>query len=210
MLFVLLMPQDTDAATRRKWVETVLSASPKPVALPSDLAAAFDGGIASYGAALAQRFNQYVFLCEFARAWTERGAQEREELLEDAYRFREFVFSLPRKGASSQVEALLHMVFPDDFEPIVSVDAKQQIADAFAEYAEDSAAPLDQRLASIRAALEEERGPFNFYDDDLAAAWRGVTKGTQHAWLIPGLATRRLRLDRMGRRQSLEGRHVAR
>jgi MoxR-like ATPase len=186
MLFVLLMPQHTDAATRRKGVEVVLSASPEPVGLPSDLAAAFDGGIASYGAALTQRFNQYVFLCEFARAWTERDAQERDELLADVLRFREFVFSLPRKGASSQVEALLHMVFPDDFEPIVSVEAKQQIADAFAEYAEDSAAPLDQRLASIRAALEEERGEFDFYDEDLAAAWRGVKQGATHAWLIRG------------------------
>ena len=188
MLYILLVPQHYDAATRRKQVDTVLAASPEPVELPDDLATAFEGGIASYGAALTRRFDQYVFLCEFVRAWVPSGPEERERLLSDASVFRDFVLQLPRKGASSQVEALLHMVFPDDFEPIVSVDVKGKIARAFADYsAEPSSAPIDQQLASIRAALEEEVGAgFDFYDDELRAVWDGAASTGRRAWIVRG------------------------
>lgn len=187
MFYVLLLPQDTDPRGKQHGVEVVLDASPQPVDLPDELVAALDGGIASYGAALTQRFSQYVFLCEFARAWIGNTEAARRELLTDGYRFRAFVADVPHKGAQSQVEALVHMVFPDVFEPIVSADAKQQIAQAFSEYAADPDATLDRRLGSIRAALEEERGKdFDFYDDDLAAAWRGVDVKGPRAWLIRG------------------------
>lgn len=187
MLYILLVPQHTDAATRRKQVDTVLAASPDPVELPDDLAAGFDGGIASYGAALTRRFEQYVFLCEFARAWVALEANERDRLLADASAFRDFVFQLPRKGASSQVEALLHMVFPDSFEPIVSVEVKEKIARAFADYSPDPSAPIDQQLASIRAALEEEVGAgFDFYDDELRALWDVPVSTGRRAWIVRG------------------------
>ena len=188
VLYVLLLPQHTSSAARRKSVEVILEESPETIEFPEDLAAGLVGGIASYGAALTQRFAQYVFLLEFARAWTRLADEERADLLSDVERFREFVFSLPRKGASSQVEALLHMVFPDRFEPIVSVDVKEQIAKAFSEYAEDTTASTDQRLESIRAALEQELGrDFDFYDEDVVGSWKGVTAHeTRQAWFIRG------------------------
>ena len=75
------------------------------------------------------------------------------------------MITLPRKGASSQVEALLHVVFPDTFEPIVSVPVKQKIAAAFSEFVDDLNAPLDDQLALIRASLAPEHGDdFSFYD----------------------------------------------
>jgi 5-methylcytosine-specific restriction enzyme B len=129
VLYLLLLPQATGGTTKRARVDAVLAGSPVLGAVPDDLASALDSGIASYGAALAQRFPQYVFLLEFARAWKHLRATDRDDQLGDPWRFREFVFTLPRKGASSQVEALLHMTFPGTFEPIVSVDVKQKIVE---------------------------------------------------------------------------------
>jgi hypothetical protein len=178
MFYVLLLPQRYDGASKRQSIEAILRVSPEPVELPSDLVAALDGGIASYGAALTQRFNQYVFLCEFAKAWTDGADREQKlTMLESPWAFRRFVADIPHKGAQSQVEALVHLVFPDAFEPIVSDDHKQKIAKAFAQHVENPDATLDQRLAEIRQALELERQKdFSYYDDDLAHIWRGASE----------------------------------
>lgn len=177
MLYVLLLPQDTAGAGKRELVEEVLRASPEPVTVPDELAGALDRGIASFGAALAHRFRQYVFLCEFARSWVALQSGERGELLGDGLAFQEFLKTVPRQGAQSMVEALLHIVFPDSFEPIVSVESKSKIASAFAEYVDDPAAPLDVRLQAIRAVLTPEFGAdFNFWDEGLAERWQGDQK----------------------------------
>jgi hypothetical protein len=185
MYYVLLVPQHTDGGGRRAAVEAVLNASPAPVAIPTELAD-LQGGIASYGAALTQRFNQYVFLCEFARAWVSREPADREELLNDGFAFQAFLADVPHKGAQSQVEALLHLVFPDVFEPIVSVDMKTKIAAAFTEFVEDPVAPVDRQLQTIRAALTPELGEnFDFWDERLADRWREQeTNALGQAWLF--------------------------
>ena len=185
MYYVLLVPQHTDGGVRRAAVEAVLNASPEPVAIPAELAE-LQGGIASYGAALTQRFNQYVFLCEFARAWVRREVGEREELLNDGFVFQAFLADVPHKGAQSQVEALLHLVFPDVFEPIVSVDMKTRIAAAFPEFAEDPAAPVDRQLQAIRAGLTPELGEdFDFWDERVAHRWQDDSlDAPDQAWLF--------------------------
>ena len=185
MYYVLLVPQLTDGGVRRGAVEAVLNASPEPVAIPTELAD-LQGGIASYGAALTQRFNQYVFLCEFARAWVRREPVDREELLTDGFAFQAFLAGVPHKGAQSQVEALLHLVFPDVFEPIVSVDMKAKIAAAFPEFVEDPGAPVDRQLQAIRAALTPELGEdFDFWDERVADRWRKpTTDAPGQAWLF--------------------------
>jgi hypothetical protein len=190
MLYVLLLPQDTNPDVKRKNVTAVLGASADPVSVPPDLAAAFDDGIASYGAALTQRYSQYVFLLEFGRAWSDLDADQRAERLSDPAAFHDFVFSLPRKGASSQVEALLHVVFPDAYEPIVSVDVKQKIVSAFSEYVGNPAAPIDEQIAEIRHALASEYGEeFGFYDSEVRSRWDVPGAKSSHvgqAWFLRG------------------------
>jgi len=184
MYYVLLVPQHTDGRARRAAVETVLNASPEPVAIPTELAD-IQGGIASYGAALTQRFNQYVFLCEFARAWVSREPADREELLNDGFAFQIFLADVPHKGAQSQVEALLHLVFPDVFEPIVSVDMKTKIAAAFPEFAKDAGAPVDRQLQAIRSGLTPELGEdFDFWDERLTSRWRDQHPEPGQVWLF--------------------------
>ena len=128
-----------------------------------------------------------MFLLEFARAWKRRSSQERDDLLGDPWRFREFVFSLPRKGASSQVEALLYMAFPNIFEPIVSVDIKQQIVSAFREHVHDLNAPIDAQILEIRQALTPLYGEgFRLWDDDIRTQWSVPARDRGRAWFLRG------------------------
>ena len=75
-------------------------------------------------------------------------------------------------GAWGQREALLHIVFPDTFEPIVSLDMKKQIVAGFVK-APGEAENLDRRLAEIRAHLTARFGEaFTFYQADVRPLWR--------------------------------------
>ena len=131
----------------------------------------------SFGGALIQRFPQYSFLLEFARAWTHQAPEGAEALLSDPEAFREFLFSLERKAAASEVEALQYIVFPDYFEPITSVDHKRKIAKSFAAYAGDPSLPVDRQLSLVRAALTPDYGSgFSFYDEPIRAQWETSDK----------------------------------
>ncbi|HEY7890738.1 MAG TPA: AAA family ATPase [Solirubrobacteraceae bacterium] len=189
VLYVLLLPQETKLATKREHVVAVLSLAEESASLPDELSEALACGIASYGPAISQRFAQYVFLLEFAHGWIRRERRERQTMLLDPDRFREFVFSLPRKAASAQVEALLHMVFPDHFEPIVSVEIKRKIVEAFPEHSPDSSLSVDRRIALIRGELTGQFAPgFSFLDPEIRALWdrelAGAPSGEPRAWLV--------------------------
>jgi AAA domain (dynein-related subfamily) len=190
MYYVLLAPQETDGSGRRAGVEAVLNASPEPVAVPADLLPGLQSGIASYGAALTRRFDQYVFLCEFARAWVGLSPADKEALLAEPFAFQGFAVQVPHKGAQAQVEALIHMVFPDAFETTVSLDQKAKLAAAFAEYVGDPTAPIDRQLEDIRSALTPELGEnFSFYDEPLVSQWLtpGISRdgsGENAVWMV--------------------------
>jgi MoxR-like ATPase len=185
MLYVLLLPQATDGTAKRALIEQVLAATSTPAAIPADLAEALSHGVADYGAAFSHRYWQYVFLLEFARAWVALNAEDKSELLKNPEAFRAMVFALPEKGASSQREAILFLVHPDAYEPIVSVKVKERIIETFSNLA-NRGDPRDVQLASIRAALTSRFGAgFSFYDEEIAANWRPAKELTRG-----GVATR--------------------
>jgi hypothetical protein len=190
VLYVLLLgPDYKNPEVKRESIAAILNVSPEPVSLPDDLSEALSHGIASYGAALSQRHPQYVFLLEFAREWAWLDATKRETLLSDPDQFYELLHSLPQKAASTQVGASLHMVFPDDFEPIVSMDVKQKILRAFEEGKGDESLPIDKRIALVRQKLSTEYGDdFGFYDQDVRERW-DIAKDKlrpRKAWFIRG------------------------
>jgi hypothetical protein len=172
LLYVLLLTQYSGQKSKLDTLTRILDAGTTPVVIPPALVEALSHGLASYGAAVAWRYWQYVFLLEFARAWTELPDNERSWLLSDADRFHNFVAQLPDKGASSQVEALLYLVFPDVFEPIVSVPVQDKIIQAFSQFSGDSSLPRYKRLALIRAALNKDYGEgFAFYQSEIKDIW---------------------------------------
>src|SRR5262249_23468171 len=149
--------QDFSPEMKRQYVRDLLAESAADE-LPGDLADALELGIADYGAALAFRYWQYSFLIRFTVTWKELPGEEREKLLATPDHFQQLLSSIPSPKASSQVLALLHLTFPDAFEPVVSVAHKSQIAEAFREHVSDPAAPIDAQLREIRDALEAEHG----------------------------------------------------
>jgi MoxR-like ATPase len=172
LLYVVLLTQDTDPAKRLSAVRQVLDVAMAAPRIPSELSAALEHGMASYGPALANRIYHYRFLLEFALHWSTFNRSQREQLLSDPQGFSELLRGLPSKRASAQVEALKHLVFPDHFEPIVAVDVKRSIVRAFEEVSGDRSLPLDQRVAEVRRGLAAQYGEgFSFYDPEIQRLW---------------------------------------
>lgn len=175
MLYVhLLLPIDFRGETKRRLIETVLGWSPTPVRIPADLAAVLDRGIARVGTAYnTYRPFQLHFLIDFTLAWKKLPAEERARNLSDPWRFKEMVWQVPLQKAQSQREGLVHLVFPDAFENIVSRKAKEQIAHRFAALMREPTEDVDRQLAQIRRMLSDSHGPaFSFYDKEIAPQWQ--------------------------------------
>src|SRR6266545_3107406 len=130
----LLAEHDSGSDIKQKHVKIALSFANDSIAVPEDLIDAFSVGIATLAQARNQRDRQFRFILELARQLKARDVEERKAILSDASRFRDFQLEIPRHGAGYQLEAFLHLFFPDEYEPIVSTDAKRQIARTFAEY----------------------------------------------------------------------------
>ena len=163
-------------------LQQVLNWSPQPVAIPSELVAGLTPGIANPG----QGFHRYKphqigFVIEFASRWKRLGPDERQRRLDDPWAFKDYVMHLDLRSAlfrdeyvspRIQQHALLHLVHPDTFEPIVSVNHKEMIAAHYEGLVEDPEQDLDHRLQQIRAALEEDHGEtFTFYDPSIRSQW---------------------------------------
>jgi len=175
MLYVYqLMPFDVGGARKRELIKSVLSLLPDTISIPEDLDLALDRGAASYGQALTNRFFHMVFLISFARHWKSMERALQEHALEDPWEFKKIVMGVSAPRASSQREAMLHLAFPDTFEPAVSLDHKMEICKAFEPLISVPSDDLDQKILQVRQALGEQYGQdFDFY----------VTPGIKERWM---------------------------
>lgn len=175
LLYVhLLIARDIQGKTKREVIDTVLSWSPTRVSIPNDLAHALDQGIATVGVAFKTgRPFQLWYLIEFLRKWKAMSAEERGKALTDPWVFKDAASQLPNARAQTQQEALLHLVHPDTFEPIVSHNWKSKIAQRFAALVAEPTDDIDRQLVQIRARLSERYGSdFHFWDPELKPLWQ--------------------------------------
>ncbi len=154
------------------------------LAIPEELADALRTGFVNMGAAFSSGLPYYVgFIIEFAEQWKEREAQQQQLLLEDPWSFKEFVFGTELKGRMfvdsfrgyiPQQHAILHLVFPDYFEPITSSPHKDRLTQGFeTRIKEWSSDDVDLKIMQVRKSLEDDFGTdFHFYDDDVRRLWR--------------------------------------
>ena len=194
-----LVARNVFGKTKRRLITTVLSWSPAPVSIPPSLDAALERGIARVGAGFhAWRPSMLAFLLIFVRHWKHLPAEERQWGLTDAWAFKQLLSSVPMFAAQTQREALLHFVHPETFEPIVSVDIKQTIAQRFAHLVSEPTDDVDRLLTQIRAKLAERFGPdFHFYDANVQPLWQpgrdgGTVGNGDGSGLLSALADRLL------------------
>ena len=183
LYFHRLIVSTKDGRYKRSTIETVLGWSSSPVAIPDELVAALTPGIANPGQYFhVKRPNQVGFLVEFVEQWKELTADEQTRLLADPWVFKDFVMGREFRSKTltdepnsyrTQREALLHLVFPDTFEAIVSSNHKHWIAGAFAKLVEEPAEDVDRRLAQIRPEIEARYGndDYIYYRPEVRALW---------------------------------------
>ena len=178
-----LFVRTTDSTDEVQQIATILRWSPQPVDIPPELVAGLTPGLANPGVGFhAYRPFQVGSLIEFAEQWKEQASSTRLHLLNDPWAFKEFLMAIKFRShlllenqntPSTQRQALLHLVHPDTFEPIVSLGHKRRIAEAFEDRVENPPADLDRKLQRIRAALEASYGAedFRFYRPAIRAKW---------------------------------------
>ena len=183
LYFHRLIVSTKDGRYKRSAIETALGWSSSPVAIPDELVAALTPGIANPGQYFhVKRPNQVGFLVEFVEQWKELTADEQTRLLADPWVFKDFVMGREFRSKTltdepnsyrTQREALLHLVFPDTFEAIVSSNHKHWIAGAFAKLVEEPAEDVDRRLAQIRPEIEARYGndDYVYYRPEVRALW---------------------------------------
>ncbi|MYA89250.1 MAG: AAA domain-containing protein [Boseongicola sp. SB0662_bin_57] len=154
------------------------------VALPEDHwalgADVLDNGIVHPGRGYSgHQWREYRFLVTMMLDWCRQSVGERESLLRDPWLFAEY---LDRQGDRRQIRhALLYLLFPDEFEPIMAPQQKHQIVLAFgdapdelADSGETDLVRLDKALLEVRRRIAEERPDeeVSFYDKGMRSVWQ--------------------------------------
>ena len=181
---LILWHETMKGNTKADRINRVLGWSTQPVTIPDDLVTGLTPGIANIGQARSRILPFMVgFVIEFVEQWKEQKSSERNSLLKDPWAFKGFATQIElqgrlfREGPNShrpQREALLHLVFPNTFEGIVSIPHKRSIASAraFATYVNEPADDVDRKIQQIRSGLEGELGgDFDFYRPDIRSRW---------------------------------------
>lgn len=180
-----LLPASTDTIgeqAKRNRVNGVLQLMKHPVLIPSEIDSVFGYGSFNPGVRMANNLGAAMtILVNFAIAWTRTTENEREELLDNPWRLREWILAIPGERFPSQRHALEYLIHPDTFVSIVSNDHKQKIRDAFIGEIGGRTGDVDRDLFAITTALQvKHQGPVRYYGEELRALWQksAVEPGT--------------------------------
>ena len=179
--FIVDRRQDSTDVQMR--LNRVLGWSDEAVAIPPEMVAGLTPGLGRGGQGYhgGNRPFNVGFIIEFASQWKRREPVDRQRLLDDPWAFKAFVMGLRLQSAlfdgsqetpAMQRQALLHLVHPDTFEFIMSLNKKNEIARAYESLLETPDEDVDRNLQLIRSALEGQHGrSFKFYDKWIRMQW---------------------------------------
>ena len=175
LMFVhFLAASSVTRATKRRRIEEILGWSPAPVSIPAELEAALDQGVGNAGSG----FNRYRylllrFLIEFMRIWKALDDADRGRIVEDPWMMRGFIEErVPGRGDGTLRNAVLHLLYPDTFERVMTFNHKRKIVKCFEGRVSNPSDDLDRMLQQIREALSDEHGEnFHFYEKSLREQW---------------------------------------
>lgn len=152
-------------AKKRERVEVALNTMRHPVEIPQVFDTAFAGGAFNPGQGMQSHVNRAIsVILEVLVSWIELGEDKQQQALEDPRSWRDLVFG-KEDGFPTQRYALLYLVHPGFFGPVVSIDHRTRIREAFVgeiggEFSDDP----DADLQSIVIALQIKAGkPVDLY-----------------------------------------------
>ena len=194
LYFYFLIVTTKNSADEQRVINTVLGWSPSPAEIPQEFVVGLTPGIANPGRYFhTSRPFQVGFLIEFVESWKGKRPDEQHRLLADPWEFKGFVMRTNFRSAllqgypnrpRTQREALLHLVFPDTFEAIVSVDHKERISRTFVKFVAAPEEDVDRRLEQIRPSLEAQYGSSNhfFHKPEIRIQWDLAATGNGNLW----------------------------
>ena len=178
--YLIVWTGATSRVAKQRRINQVLRWSPTPVSIPDGLADGLEPGIAHPGAFFIANFAIHPgFIIEFVEQWKEQKPNDHDQLLADPWGFKTVVMDVPFRSAvlynnpnspAAQKHALLHLVFPDTFEGIVSINSKKLVAEVFAYFLDDPPPEdVDRKLEQIRAGFEthEKRAVIRFFSKSI-------------------------------------------
>lgn len=167
-------PSSISGHTKKKNVNEVLSWSGDEIPSGHVVLKAFECGIGGTGTAYnTLLFLELAWLMDVLIAFKKRSRQERLEL-EDPWKFKEFIDSVPMQGNRQSRHTLLHLIFPDTFERIATSGDKAKIIEAFGSMVADKSVGMDEQLTQIRQRLDEQYPgrKLDFYNPPLREEWK--------------------------------------
>ena len=181
---LVIWPAVMGPPAKKNLINRVLGWASGDIEMPDRMSECLSYGLARPGQGYII-FRQYQVGCliEFVEQWKTKAREERDQLLEDPWTFKEFVMGVQLQSRllinrqntpKAQRQILLHLVHPDTFEGIVSADHRTLISNAegFAHYTSEGATDIDRRIQQIRQGIEAETGAdFSFYDGLIHRKW---------------------------------------
>ncbi|WP_182255864.1 AAA family ATPase [Microbacterium esteraromaticum] len=161
-------------AKKRERVDSALKLMQHPVEIPRVFDTAFAGGAFNPGVGMQSHINRAVtVVLDVLLAWTELSDDEQQSALADPRRWRDVVMGTDQRFPTQRY-ALLYLVHPGFFGPVVSTEHREQIRSAFigeigGEFSDDA----DADLRAIMIALQVKEGkPIDLYDAAFEERWK--------------------------------------
>lgn len=190
ILYLSVSQRGMKGATKRIQIRRVWEWSGEPLPDAPELGAPMDQGVAHPGTAFnTGRWRELVFSIELFRDWKRLPRAEQESLIDDPWKFAEWVDRHPG-GINRQFRhMLLYLLFPESFERAMTSSHKEQILEHVAPILGMHVAvdPLDRTavdraLVGLRRRLEEkfDGAEADYYEGPIRSEWMGkgsVPKG---------------------------------
>ena len=131
-------------------------------------------GVATPGTAYnTHSWREFCFFVDAMRAWFSLDRSKRESLLGDPWDFAAWLDDTEYAANRMFRHAVLFLLFPDEFESIVSNRQKRQIVERLGTPPEPpDAVAVDRELLAIRGRLEVEHPGFRFYRSPVKELWQ--------------------------------------
>ena len=170
--YLIVWPGKVSSATKRARIDRVLAWTRPHPPIPDLLNVPLDAGLIDLGPALGQIHASIQVVVEFGQRWKAQSPEHRANALADPWIFKNDLNSIDFPFASTQRNALLHLIHPDHFEPITSMQHRSDLERSFSNLLSRRFDDIDKDLFEIRKRLNETYTVgFHFYDENIRFVW---------------------------------------